>query len=195
MYCNNNPVMMADPSGRMPNWLKWLIGGIAFIGAVALTVVTGGALAPVFVGMSASIVVGGLIQGTVDHLNGGSFGQGFLNGAADGALWGGIFALGGAGLQTAKIFKNGVVIGESMSRVSSAAKHIGAATYKSPGKQFIKMFGGKNAVNIMKSQNTQWINRMVKWGVKITDIGVDVARPAIHRSVFYALEVSATNSY
>ncbi|UKI51001.1 MAG: hypothetical protein L6U99_06640 [Clostridium sp.] len=29
-YCNNNPIMYDDPEGNMPNWTKWLIGGIAF---------------------------------------------------------------------------------------------------------------------------------------------------------------------
>ncbi len=43
----------------MPNWAKWLIGGIAFTGAVVLTALTGGALASLFIGMGVSIVVGG----------------------------------------------------------------------------------------------------------------------------------------
>ena len=36
VYCNNNPIMYDDPEGNMPNWTKWLIGGIAFTGAVVL---------------------------------------------------------------------------------------------------------------------------------------------------------------
>lgn len=95
-YCLNNPINTADDGGDMPNWLKWLIGGLAFVAAVVLTVATGGALAPVFIGMGVSIVGGGLISGTISAVNGGSFWDGFKNGAADGALWGGVFALGGA---------------------------------------------------------------------------------------------------
>ncbi len=100
-YCLNNPVMMVDPSGcwTMPNWLKWVIGGVAFAGAVVITALTGGSMAPVFIGMGVSIVSGGLIQGTVDAINGGSFLQGLSDGMADGALWGGVAALGGAAIR------------------------------------------------------------------------------------------------
>ena len=95
-YCLNNPIMYTDETGTMPNWLKWLIGGIAFAGAVALTVLTGGSLAPVFIGMGVSIALGGAIDGTISAVRGGSFWDGFVNGAADGAMWGGILALVGA---------------------------------------------------------------------------------------------------
>ncbi len=185
--------MLTDETGTMPNWLKWLLGGLLFVGAVLLTVATGGALAPVFIGMGVSIVSGALIQGTINAINGGSFWQGLLDGAADGALWGGIFAMGGAVLRTAQILTKGVVIGESMSRVGNAARQIGAATYKSPGKNLIKVFGGKNATNIMMKQNQRWINRMVNWGVKITDIGIDYSR--VIRSNFYLMESLSTKSY
>ena len=64
-YCLNNPVNDTDSNGDMPDWLKWLLGGLAFIGAIVLTVVSGGSLAPVFIGMGVSIVGSGLIQGTI----------------------------------------------------------------------------------------------------------------------------------
>ena len=56
-YCSNDPVNYADPSGcfTLPNRAKWLIGGITFGGAVALTILSGGSLAPVFIGMGFSI--------------------------------------------------------------------------------------------------------------------------------------------
>lgn len=175
-YCFNDPVNTSDEEGNMPNWLKWLLGGLAFIGAVALTVLSGGSLTPVFVGMGISIIGGGLIQGTVTAINGGSFWQGFADGAADGALWGGIFALGGAVIRTARILKNGVVIGESMSRVEAAAKQVGALTYKAPGKNIVKIFGRAKAFEINKALNKAWIKRMVRWGVKVYDIGLDLTR-------------------
>ena len=87
-YCFNNPINTDDENGNLPRWLKWLIGGLAFVGALVLTGLTGGALAPVVIGMAVSVVGGGLIQGTINAINGGSFWQGFLDGAADGALWG-----------------------------------------------------------------------------------------------------------
>jgi hypothetical protein len=192
VYCFNDPINAIDDGGNMPNWLKWVIGGVAFAGAVALTVLTGGALAPVFIGMAVSIVSGALIQGAINHFSGGDFWQGFWDGAADGVLWGGFFALGGATLRTINIFKNGVVIGQTMDRVNGAAKQIGAATYKSPGKQLVKLFCGKNATDIMMSQNANWINRMMRWGVNITDVGVNTLRSS---SIFYAMEATAVSGY
>ena len=177
----------------MPDWLKWLIGGLAFVGAVALTILSGGSLTPVFVGMGISIIGGGLIQGAITATNGGDFWQGFANGAADGAFWGGIFALGGAVIRTMRILKNGVVIGESMKRVNTAAKQIGALTYKAPGKNIVKIFGKAKAFEINKALNQAWIKRMVRWGVKIYDIGLDVARNT--RSPFYAIEAAVTAGY
>ena len=104
-YCFNNPVNAVDEEGNMPKWLKWLIGGIAFVAAVVLTVISGGALAPVFIGMGVSILSGGVIQGAITAANGGNFWQGFLEGAADGALWGGIFALASAGIGAIRFTK------------------------------------------------------------------------------------------
>ncbi len=103
-YCLNNPVMMTDETGNMPRWLKWLLGGIALIGAVVLTVVTGGAVAPVLAGFAGSVLIGGIAQGAVTAISGGNFWDGFLEGAADGALWGGIFAFAGASIGATKYF-------------------------------------------------------------------------------------------
>lgn len=192
-YCLNNPISYTDETGTMPNWLKWLIGGIAFIGAVALTFLSGGSLAPVFVGMGLSIVLTGVAVGIASVVNGGDFFDGFVNGAADGALWGGISALGGALFRVAKILKNGIVIGESMTRVTSAARQVGAVTYKAPGMNIVKIFGKSKAFAINKALNKAWINRMMRWGVKIYDIGYDVAR--VSRSPFYAIEKAATKGY
>ena len=163
-YCFNDPINACDDDGDMPKWLKWLLGGLAFIGAIALTVLSGGSLTPVFAGMGISIIGGGLLQGTITAINGGNFWQGFANGATDGAVWGGIFALGGAVVRTAQILKNGVVIGESMSRVEAAAKQVGALTYKAPGKNIVKIFGRAKAFEVNKALNNAWIQRMVRWG-------------------------------
>ena len=50
-YCNNNLIMYVDPDGNLSKWAEWLIGGVAFTGAIVLTALTGGALAPIFIGM------------------------------------------------------------------------------------------------------------------------------------------------
>ena len=41
----NNPIMYSDPSGYMPEWAMWVIGGVLLVGPIALTIVTGGAAA------------------------------------------------------------------------------------------------------------------------------------------------------
>ena len=92
-------------------WYHWLIGGVAFAWAVALTALTGGALAPVFIGMGVSIVSGALIQGTINAIQGNDFWQGAADGAADGAMWGGIFSLVSAGIGAIKYTRGFRVVG------------------------------------------------------------------------------------
>ena len=41
-YCFNNPIIYSDPSGHMPEWLKWVGGGLAIAGLIASTVLTFG---------------------------------------------------------------------------------------------------------------------------------------------------------
>ena len=151
-YCGNNPVMNIDPNGnwKMPNWLKWLIGGVAFVGAVVLTVVTGGALAPVFIGMGVSVLSGGLIQGTINAIGGGSFWQGFADGMADGALWGGIFAFAGA--------------------------TVGAIKYAVKGGQGA-LAGSTKLTTITKGQKFDRFGS--EYGRFITDVGTDVSKLAL----------------
>jgi len=61
-YCGNNPVMLMDRGGNSPTWwnpFSWfdnvsnvgkiVIGGILFVGAVALTIVTDVVVSPVLV--------------------------------------------------------------------------------------------------------------------------------------------------
>ncbi len=195
-YCCNNPVMMTDENGNMPKWLKWVIGIVAFVGAVVLTALTGGSLTPVFVGMAVSIVGSGLLQGTINAINGGSFWDGFSEGAADGALWGGIFALGGAAIRTIKVFKNGIAIGENMTRLTKVANSSGQAVYKGmPGFKVVKFFRGQEvAERLAMAHNKNFINRMMRWGVKISDYGMSITK-ILPRSPFYAMESSLTSSY
>ncbi|MBQ9736513.1 MAG: hypothetical protein IJV96_07005 [Clostridia bacterium] len=194
-YCGNNPIMYTDPDGHMPNWLKWLIGGVSFVGAVVLTALTGGSLTPVFVGMGVSILSDGLLQGTIGTIGGGSFWGGFVDRMADGALWGGVFALGGATLRTVKLFKNGVAIGENMTRVTKLARAGKQITYKGmPGFNLIKNIGGENlARSLSMNHNKKFIERMMRWGVEIVDFGIDITRD--YRSFYYLMETIVTTGY
>lgn len=108
-YCENSPIVLLDENGNSPKWwgpFSWfdnvsntgkiIIGGILFIGAIALTVATGGALAPLFIGMAigvgSSTVIGGFIAVASSNGDWSKFSQGAWDGFADGVLWGGIFA-------------------------------------------------------------------------------------------------------
>ena len=102
-YCNNNPVMYADPDGNMPNWLKWVIGGVVIVGLVIASVATGGAAAGVagFIVAGAlkgaiigafsvtlvSVTIGGITSALSEE---GNFWSGFADGAADGFMSGSI---------------------------------------------------------------------------------------------------------
>ena len=116
-YCANNPVMNVDPTGHVwwkpfswfdgvDNIVKIAIGVLAFAGAVALTVFTGGALAPMFISLGVGLLSGTLIGGFGAILTSGGdwsqFGRGAYDGFSDGMLWGGIFALIGASVGAIK---------------------------------------------------------------------------------------------
>ena len=196
-YCGNDPVNKYDPNGNfsLPNWAKWVIGGVAFTGAIALTYLTGGALATVFIGMIGSILLDGVVEGAISYANKGNFWKGFGNGAANGAMWGGIFALGGAVLRTIKMFKNGIAIGENMKRVNNLAKAGHQITYNGmPGFKFVKMFGGDDLARTLSMKHNQaFIERMMKWGVKIVDFGIYTSRN--YRSFYYLMETIVSNGY
>ncbi len=112
-YCGNDPINDYDPTGHfsLPNWSKWVIGGVAFAGAVALTIISGGSLAPVFIGMGVSIASSALIVGSINAYNGEGFWSGFADGAADGAMWGGIFSLVSAGIGAIEYTRGFRVVG------------------------------------------------------------------------------------
>ena len=188
-YCGNNPVMATDETGTMPNWLKWLIGGIAFIGAMALTILSGGSLAPVLIGMGVSIISGALIQGTINAVNGGSFWNGVATGAADGALWGGVLALGGSILRITKIARQVITIGktgtfENVAKLSKTYHYQGLKSHKFLSKYFGRDFADK----------VGWIqNKFIIKSVKFFKGAIYDAGGALTGA--YAKEVLLTKGY
>ena len=92
--------MFSDPSGHfaMPNWLKWLIGGVVIAGLGIATVFTGGAAGVILgaafygavTGSVGGAIVGGIIGGVASAISGEGFWSGFANGAADGFMSGAI---------------------------------------------------------------------------------------------------------
>ena len=101
-YCNNDPVNYADPSGHMPDWAKWLIGGLIIAGLTIATIATGGAAGGVagfiltgalkgaILGAVSDALVSGVIEGVSFTINGDGFWDGFATGAASGFMSGAI---------------------------------------------------------------------------------------------------------
>ena len=95
-YCNNDPINYVDPSGHMPEWAEWLIGGAVIVGLGVATFFTGGAagviLGAAFYGAVTGAVSGALLGGISGAISGGW--EGFLDGAASGFMMGAL--IGGA---------------------------------------------------------------------------------------------------
>ena len=189
VYCYNNPVMYSDNEGNMPNWLKWLIGGIAFVGATVLTALTAGAITPLIIGMGISIISGGLIQGVVSKNSGGNFWDGFWDGAANGAFWGGVFALAGSVFRIVKIAKKGLTIGktgtfEEIAKLSKTYHYKGLKSHAF----LTKVFGRSFADKVGWMQNKFLVNTVKFFKGAIYDTGGQLTGA-------YAKEVLLTKGY
>lgn len=82
-YCLNDPINRTDYNGNwsLPNWAKVAIGTVALVGAVALTVATGGGAAAVAVGVAkvvGSVAVSTAVSAGVGYLKNGK--QGAIDG-------------------------------------------------------------------------------------------------------------------
>ncbi len=103
-YCANNPQTYADPTGHA--WWQILVGILAVIALVALTIVTFGVAAPaaaaigtatlvaLYATVAVGVVAGGIIGGIAASKAGGSIGRHVILGALVGAAVGGWAALG-----------------------------------------------------------------------------------------------------
>ena len=98
-YCMNNPIMYADPSGHIPEWLSTtlkIIGGIAIIaGCVVGSIFTGGALSVVLAGAAIGATAGGIGAGISTAVSGGDihdFANAILMSTATGAISGAVAA-------------------------------------------------------------------------------------------------------
>ena len=101
-YCLDDPVNESDPDGTMPNWMKWVIGGVVIVGLIVATFFTGGASAGVagfivagalkgaVIGAVSGALVSGTIRGISSAIAGNGFWDGFADGAADGFMSGAI---------------------------------------------------------------------------------------------------------
>ena len=167
-YCKNNPIMYADSSGHMPEWLKWILGGVVIIGLGIATIATGGAAAGVagfivagaFKGAVLGAVSGALVSGTIGGITSAVAGNGFWKGFADSAADG---------------FMSGAIIGGITGAISSGAQVYNASKLwantgnKTAYKQMVEHYGkhviregqksvAKNIVNYSKQASQFFMN-------------------------------------
>ena len=109
-YCFNNPINMSDGEGTWPSWAtKLIIGTVCAVAAVAITVATAGtgaaAIVPALIAVGKTVAIsaatGAALSTISNRVTTGSWegsGKAALNGLVDGYMWGGIGALGSAGV-------------------------------------------------------------------------------------------------
>ena len=143
-YCLNNTVNTSDNNGNIPNWLKWLIGGLVIIVAATLTIITAGGFAAAgaafagaigigatvsgITGFFASVTIGAIIASGIGFFSGGFSsiitGGNFWDGAADGFMWGSISGAISGGYGTL-FSKTGVILNSAGKAVGSIPQIIG----------------------------------------------------------------------
>ena len=198
----NNPVNRFDVDGNwsLPNWAKVAIGAVATVAAVAVTVATGGAAAPVLLGVAASTIT----SGAIGYATGGV--EGMKDGLANGFMMGGLSALGGslisAGVKAVKTARQGITIGRGMDKVNRAAGLTDTATYSSDAlwkplngsyyNGIKKIFGEKAANAVSCACNKLYIKTMRTLGAVIYDSGLNGYAQA---GQFYGMELEVLEGY
>jgi len=147
-YCYNNPISYSDPSGNLPQWAEWLIGGALVVGAIALTIATagvGGALATALGGsllatIGSGVVVGAavgavsgmminagtqLITNGTENFSWSEFGKSAWTGAIAGGIAGGVFAGIQYGLSAGKIANSVSGLSKAQTRLNNVFKQLG----------------------------------------------------------------------
>ena len=147
-YCYNNPISYSNPSGNLPQWAEWLIGGALVIGAIALTIATAGVadmLTAAFGGsllvtIGSGVLVGALV-GTVsgmmintvtqfitngtENFSWSEFGKSAWTGAIAGGIAGGLFAGIKYGLSIEKIANSISGLSKAQTKFNNVIKPLG----------------------------------------------------------------------
>lgn len=164
--------------------------------AVALTVATGGAAAPVLLGVAVSTIGGGAISAVNHRVTTGSWegaGKAAFDGAVDGFMTGGLCALGGSiiggAARTIQNAKSGLTIGkvgtfEDVAKLAKTRHYSGLKEFN-----FVKkVFGQKAAESI-----GWWQNKCVVKGVMTLKGAIYDCGGALTGA--YAKEVALTKGY
>ncbi len=88
--------------------VELIVGAVTLAIAAVITFLSGGALAPLVVGVLQGMLISGLFGAAISLFTGGDIWDGFLDGLAQGFMWGGIFALASSILNVVKGIINGV---------------------------------------------------------------------------------------
>ena len=198
-YCLNDPIMMADPTGYAPEWLKWLgltVGAVLVIAAViVLTIGTAGlgaglgaalaigAAKGALIGAGIGVLTGGIIGGTLSAVNGESFWSGALEGAmigfGAGALIGAVIGGAVGGIQFASAAK--AWAGGSKAMTKHFLKHGVKMGFKNPVKytkaaqnviQNGTYIARKNAFATLISAGKYNFVGVMQGSIKITTFGI-----------------------
>ena len=150
-YCTNDPVNRSDDSGYLSKaWKRRLMkiaAGIVFtVGAVAVTVATGGAALPVIAGIVGGAALSGAIGGTIALIQGNDGKEAIIDGLVDGFMWSGFFSAGSATF-------NAVRSAGTFSSTSSGTTSTNPAEYTSGSPQSIGKTGERLS-GIIKNTRT-----------------------------------------
>ena len=197
-YCLNDPVNREDANGLW-SWkkaLKIVVGAVATAAAVAVTVATGGAAAPVLIGVATSTVSGAAVRAVSHRVATGSWagaGKAALDGAVDGFMSGGLCALGGSVIggaaRTIKNARSGITIGkvgqfEDVAEIAKVRHYSGLKEFK----LIEKTLGTKAAETV-----GWWQNKCVVKGVMALKGAIYDCGGALTGA--YAKEVALTKGY
>ena len=151
----------------MPNWLKVTVGTVALVGAIALTVATGGGAAAVAVGVAkivGSVAVSTAVSAGVGYLENGS--QGAIDGACNGFMFGSLSACGGAALKYASSTAGKVSAAASANEPKKIANAITGYT-----RHGLNQAIGRNGVGVKPSAILDAVRNPMKIVTKIDDLG------------------------
>lgn len=90
--------------------LEVVLGTIFVVAAVALTILSGGTLGPIFIGIISCVLVSGTISAAFATVEGNDPVEGFGKGAAKGYFWSGLSALSSSTISTIKYCKEGGIL-------------------------------------------------------------------------------------
>ncbi|MBD5583540.1 MAG: hypothetical protein HDQ88_00425 [Clostridia bacterium] len=166
-YCRNNPVMMTDETGTMPNWLKWLLGILIIVTSIAISFATAGLATPIASSLGGGLfgaIIGGAVAGAIggavagfgislglqgisqgfNNINWKQVGVDTLSGAISGAIAGGLFG----GL---KYVASASKVASKMSGLKNAQENFNKASFVLQNTP-IKITGGVMATERVTAQ-------------------------------------------